>query len=137
MKRNRLYLILALACIAGYSWLFYSITKTTNAGPEGFGACMFKNVTGVPCPSCGSTRAMVLLVRGDLCASLLMNPIGLILSVIMLVVPIWLLYDVATKKQTLLDAWRNTERIIKIRWVAITLILLIAWNWAWNIYKDL
>ncbi|RZJ28362.1 MAG: DUF2752 domain-containing protein [Flavobacterium sp.] len=137
MKRNRLYLILAAACILGYSWLFYSLTKADQVSSGRFGACMFKNVTGIPCPSCGSTRAMVMLVRGDFFGSLMMNPIGLILSVIMLVVPIWLLYDVITKRQTLYDSYGKAERIIKIKWVAILLITLVAVNWAWNIYKDL
>src|SRR5690606_33270603 len=137
MKRNRLYTILALACILGYSWLFYSILKTENTGPEIFGACMFKNVTGIACPSCGSTRAMVLLAKGDFIGAILLNPIGLVLAAVMLVVPVWLAYDVLTKKDTLLVNYKKAENIIKIRWVAIVLILLIVLNWIWNIYKDL
>lgn len=137
MKRNRLYLILALACIAGYSWLFYSLTKSGAASSDGFGACMFKNATGVPCPSCGSTRAMVMLVKGDFFASVMMNPIGLILSAIMLVVPVWLAYDVVTKKQTLLTAYKDAEKIIKMKPVAAVLIGLLLANWVWNIYKNL
>ncbi len=29
-------------------------------------ACMFKHLTALPCPSCGMTRAMILIARGDL-----------------------------------------------------------------------
>jgi len=32
--------------------------------------CPFLQVTGIPCPGCGLTRAMVLLLKGDLRASL-------------------------------------------------------------------
>lgn len=136
-KRNRLYTILALACIGGYGWFFYSIFKTHNTGPEAFGACMFKNATGVPCPSCGSTRAMLLLAEGDFVGSVLLNPVGLILAVVMLVTPFWLMYDVVTKKDTLLVNYKKAESTIKIRWVSIVLILLVLANWIWNIYKGL
>ena len=37
--------------------------------------CVFKGLTGVPCPTCGSTRAIVRFTHGDLAGSLLMNPL--------------------------------------------------------------
>ncbi len=41
----------------------------------GFTVCSFKLFTGWPCPSCGTTRALARLIRGDLAGGLAMNPL--------------------------------------------------------------
>jgi hypothetical protein len=37
--------------------------------------CVFKELTSFPCPTCGATRALLLLIHGDVTASLSMNPL--------------------------------------------------------------
>jgi hypothetical protein len=37
--------------------------------------CPFRAVTGIPCPSCGSTRSLVHLANGDIAGSLILNPL--------------------------------------------------------------
>ena len=37
--------------------------------------CVFKGLTGIPCPTCGSTRSVVHLARGDILSALTMNPL--------------------------------------------------------------
>ncbi len=56
-------------------------------------ACPLLAATGVPCPFCGMTRAVVAAVHGHLAASLAFNPGGivvLVLAVVALVRPAWL-----------------------------------------------
>lgn len=36
--------------------------------------CAFKGFTGIPCPTCGSTRSLALLAKGEVLDSLAMNP---------------------------------------------------------------
>ena len=38
--------------------------------------CPLKRLAGVPCPTCGSTRAVVLLLRGDLCGAFALQPLA-------------------------------------------------------------
>jgi hypothetical protein len=38
-------------------------------------ACTFKAVTGIPCPTCGTTRSLMYLAYGDITGSLIMNPL--------------------------------------------------------------
>ncbi len=38
-------------------------------------SCAFKMLTGIPCPTCGSTRSMVYLANGDVLAAFMMNPL--------------------------------------------------------------
>lgn len=42
--------------------------------------CPLKRFTGVPCPSCGSTRAAFLLLHGDVAAAFAMQPLFTILA---------------------------------------------------------
>ena len=64
LDRNKLYSILLIACVVGYIWLYYSITSnvTKNKSVE---VCLIKHATNIPCPSCGSTRSMISLTKGN------------------------------------------------------------------------
>lgn len=37
--------------------------------------CVFKGLTGIPCPTCGSTRSVVHLAHGDILSAFAMNPL--------------------------------------------------------------
>lgn len=37
--------------------------------------CAFKAFTGIPCPTCGSTRSLMHLAHGDVAGSLILNPL--------------------------------------------------------------
>lgn len=39
------------------------------------GLCLFKRLTGVPCPTCGFTRGMFRLAAGDVAGAFAMNPL--------------------------------------------------------------
>lgn len=41
-----------------------------------FPACLFKALTGLPCPTCGSTRTLARLVDLDLVGAFAMNPLA-------------------------------------------------------------
>lgn len=49
-------------------------------------ACPLRATTGLPCPTCGMTRAVVAAVHGDLLGSLRYNPAGLLLLVLVVAV---------------------------------------------------
>ncbi|UUV20787.1 DUF2752 domain-containing protein [Paenimyroides aestuarii] len=135
IKKNTFYFLLLIACIAGYIWLFYNIKTVSNTHAE-VTVCSIKRITTFPCPSCGSTRAVIALMNGDIQKALLLNPLGIIIAIIMLVLPIWLLFDLFFNKTTFLKFYKDTEQFLqkpKIAWTAVLLLLL---NWIWNIIKD-
>jgi hypothetical protein len=41
------------------------LPEVTISGDEGLVVCPFRALTGLPCPLCGSTRAVALAVQGD------------------------------------------------------------------------
>lgn len=65
------------------------------------------------------------------------NPFGLILMAILVISPIWMLYDVVRQKATLFNAYKNSEQFLERKRIAITAILIVLLNWIWNIYKGL
>lgn len=138
MTKNKLYTILAIACFFGFVWLGFTFAAGEFLHKHNFHVCIFKNITGYPCPACGTTRSVkMLLFDGDIGAAFLMNPIGIIVGVIMVFVPFWLLFDALTKRQTLFDAYVKTEKIISTKPIALLLIALLILNWIWNLNKQL
>jgi len=134
--RNKLYLILSVACLAGYAWLYYHYTSTASAS-AGVDVCFIKNATSIPCPSCGTTRALTALLQGQYLESLYINPLGALIALIMVVLPVWILADVVTRKNTLHTCYQLMERMVRKPQVALPLVALVAINWIWNITKGL
>lgn len=135
MTKKRLYLIFTLGLIAGYSWLAYNLWRqhAVNNKP----VCFFKRTTGIPCPSCGSTRSVMAITSGDFYNAILINPLGYVVTAVLLIFPFWLLYDVTLQKETLYKSYLQFEKTVSKKAIAILLILLILLNWIWNIQKGL
>ena len=136
LDRNKLYLILLIACLAGYIWLYFSLTKNITES-KSFEVCLIKYVTNIPCPSCGSSRSVISLTKGDFIGALNFNPIGYLVAIIMLIAPIWIIADTIKRTNTLFDFYLKTETYLKKPKIAIPLILLVIINWIWNITKGL
>ena len=136
MNRNKLYVLLSAACIAGYSWLAFTYFRDFSHLSE-TEICIFKHVTTIPCPSCGSTRSVLSLIKGDLAEALYWNPFGLLLIIILMIAPLWILYDLMSRKDTLFNTYLRAEHLLRRKWIAIPAILIVIINWVWNINKGL
>jgi hypothetical protein len=133
MSRKTLYRLLGTLSFAGYGWLAWN--SVFSHSPT---VCMFKAVTHVPCPSCGTTRAFMLLIRGDISGSLLLNPLGVILFIALAVIPVWLIADIFLNRESLHRRYKEMECLLKRRaWISMPLMGLVLVNWFWNIAKRL
>jgi len=137
MNKNKLYLFLLFACFVGYSWLLFSLQHEHEIQSQEFAVCLFKKVTTVPCPSCGTTRSVMQLSHGNFLSAILINPFGILVGFVMIIAPIWISYDLIQKKETFYIAYLKIETILRKRKVAIVLIVLVIANWIWNIKKNL
>ena len=122
--------------MAGYAWiiLLHVMRFSTAGAPE---VCIFKYLTNIPCPSCGSSRSVLALFQGDLQAALWWNPLGLLIFLILIISPFWILFDLLTRQSTLYQIYIKTEHIFKRKIVFIPAVLLVLANWIWNITKGL
>lgn len=131
---RRLYTIVLLAGAGGFAWLGYSLLSHK---PLGGGVCLIKQVTGVPCPSCGTTRAIDALLEGHFMESVLLNPFGLLVFVVMALFPLWVLVDLLSGKMSFFYFYNRVEKLLQRKYIAIPLVVLVLLNWIWNIFKGL
>lgn len=61
----------------------------------GLPPCLSMEVLGVPCPGCGVTTSAALAARGELSASFHTQPLGLVLTALAALYPLWALYHLA------------------------------------------
>ncbi len=92
--------------------------------------CALKAWTGVPCPFCGGTRATVYAAHGEWMASLVMNPMGVLLVVGGPLLALWLGACAVTGRDLGLTAG---DRILTGRWVASRVVIFIVALWLWKI----
>jgi hypothetical protein len=137
MSRKRIYRLLGLFSLAGYAWLAWNGAGLVS-GKLVPGVCMFKSIMHIPCPSCGATRAILLFLHGNIVESLLLNPLGALLFIALIVVPIWLLADVLLKRESLFRFYNGMENTLRKHvWISVPLIAIVLVNWFWNIAKGL
>lgn len=134
--RNKLYITLIVACLVGYIWLYFSMTKNF-AGNKSVEVCLIKHVTNIPCPSCGSTRSIISLIKGDFIVAFNLNPAGYLVAFIMLIAPLWVIADTIMRSNTLFNFYQKMETYSKKPKYAIPLIFIVIINWVWSITKGL
>ncbi len=134
MSKGKLYTIILFLSTAGYAWIIYNFYHFSS---QKFTVCPFRIVTGIPCPSCGTTEAIVLAAKGQIAHALAVNPLVSVASVMVTLFPLWVIFDLVFKKSSFLKFYLQVEKILKIRIVASIAILLVLAVWAWNIYRIL
>ena len=92
--------------------------------------CGFKTVTGLPCPTCGLTRTIISLSRGNVEHAAFMNPLATILCAAGLVYLVYAAVVLALR----LPRFRPTVSAAGARRVRITAVTAIAINWFWLIF---
>jgi hypothetical protein len=137
MNSNKLYKFVLVACLIGYIWLFFSLYHQNEIHSSQMTVCFIKKTTNVPCPSCGTTRAVMHLFQGDVISSILINPFGILVGLIMITAPIWIGIDYIQKKDTFFQFYKKSEQFISQKWIAVFLVTLVLLNWYWNIKKGL
>lgn len=98
----------------------------------GITLCPLRRYTGIPCFTCGSTRAIVSLISGDLKTAFLTQP--LIVSLVCLLAPILFLNIGAAllQKRIILISFSFTEKIF----LCLLLVTATLLNWLYLLYMN-
>jgi hypothetical protein len=87
--------------------------------------CPFRALTGIPCLSCGTTRAAVAVLHGDVLGALLINPLATLAGAAFVaggvVAPLWVLVGLPLPRVA-----APPPRALRI---ALVLVLLADWAW--------
>jgi hypothetical protein len=92
----------------------------------GLPPCFFHQVTGLPCPTCGGTRATLALLSGDVPGALHANPLAAVALVVLVGGGL-----VAGAIAVVGRGLREPERIPG--WARAAVVLVLAANWLWLI----
>ncbi|MDR1897122.1 MAG: DUF2752 domain-containing protein [Prevotellaceae bacterium] len=133
MTKTKLYSFVFVACLAGYVWVIANVFNHTNLHI----GCLFYKITHLPCPSCGSTRSVLALLNGDFTHAFYLNPLGFVIAVLLVVIPLLILFDIITKGETFICLYKSVESLMRKKHVAIPAIVLVLSNWIWNFFKYL
>jgi hypothetical protein len=134
-SKNKLYFFVFILSGIGYTWLFYNIYF--NKLNSGFSVCVLKSTTGLPCPSCGSTRSLGNIIDSNFYSAFHINPLGYLIAFSLVVFPIWILFDLIFRKESFFLFYIFFIKTILSRNISIFLIVLIFLNWIWNIFKGI
>ncbi len=130
-----MYLALLFGSIVGWSWLLFNQIILTHYRGSALNACFIKQITGLPCPSCGSTRSAMSLLSGHFQEAIYYNPLGILLVVLLFTIPAWLLHDWILKTDSLYRNYKILEGVLQRKIVMGAAIVLICSNWIWNFMK--
>ena len=131
--KEKIYFLLSVLSAASYAWLVFSIMYPS----AGVTLCMFKHVTGFPCPSCGITRSLLLLVDGNWTIAFWTNPLGYLAAVLLIMIPGWIISDRIRRKESLFQFYQKAEEQLRKKIIFIPCLVLLMANWSWNILKAL
>ncbi len=123
---TRRWLILAAPIGLALVWLVF-VTLFEWLGPADATLCMFRNVTGWPCPTCGTTRAALAVIDGRPFDAVAHNPLVTLGATACIV---WLVFS---------HGRRRPQRRVDRRWRAalwtIAGVLVVA-NWGYLIVRQ-
>ena len=92
--------------------------------------CVFRSLTGVPCPTCGTTRAATAFLDGNLIAAVAANPLAAMAG---------LLFVVGAPLATLwaIFRWRVPELPAPLPiWIRVCAVVVLVANWLYVIIVD-
>lgn len=91
-----------------------------------FAVCLFKSLSGLPCPTCGSTRAVARLFAHDPAGALAMNPLTTLGA---LAVAAWALADLVLLPRGRALSVELEPRLASL--VRVGVIVAVLLNWAY------
>lgn len=95
---------------------------------QGLPVCIFHEITGLPCPTCGGTRSLIALSQFDLVSSFMFNPLVPLFAIGLIIFSLLFFAGAATKRSVKVGLTQRGKKIIRY-----TVIALIAINWVFLI----
>lgn len=119
----KLPVLLALFWLAGVLCLLF--LPHYPGAPKG---CWMDDLTGLPCPGCGSSRAGLALLEGNLGAAFWFNPL----------VTTCLLGGLVITALRLIAGWQVVLRLDRVGWqmFSLGLVLTVAANWLYLLWRE-
>ena len=90
----------------------------------GLPECTFKEMTKLPCPSCGMTTSFALAMRGDLSDAVRANSVGVMLALALLAAIPWCIASALCRRTLFVQ---SAERVLMIFVIGLLSLMLVRW----------
>lgn len=110
-----IYFMVAGTCTV-LTYAFYLVKKIPRI------PCVFKTITGYPCPTCGATRVLTCLFQFDIVSAFLWNPLLFIAGIIFTAWVFYGFYMFISRKKMQVILTESEKRMM--RWGIVVLIFL-------------
>jgi len=111
-------------CVMGILVAVLGLSVILPSAPHGPFFCLFRTITGLPCPSCGMTHAFIALGHGDVKGAFFHNPASLIIYFITCLTLVLSGIQAVMNREILLSIW---SRIRKPSLPVVLVIMGMAW----------
>jgi hypothetical protein len=132
-SRPKFYTYFIVFLGACWTWIALNLWSIFDTSTH-WNVCIFKNTTGLNCPSCGLTTGVIYFLKGELYAAhqahILSLPALLVLISLSL---IWCI-DIIGQKRNLLNYYSKFERLLKKPLYLSIFLTLVAIVWLLNYF---
>jgi hypothetical protein len=90
----------------------------------GLPVCVFHEITGFPCLTCGGTRSLIALSQFDLVSSFMFNPLVPIFAIGLIIFSLLFFAGAVTNRSVKISLTKRGKRIIRY-----SVLIIIALNW--------
>lgn len=113
-----IWLLVSIGClVGGIVWIYFSIPMPR---------CIFKLFTGIPCPTCGTTRCIMYILKGEIHKAFNINPLTFISILFIFIYNCYALITVVFRLPRLRDIVLSRRSKVAIR---VFIILIFVSNW--------
>jgi hypothetical protein len=106
------------------------LSLVLSGPPLPFPGCLFRVITGLPCPSCGLTHAFIALGHGRVSEAFLDNIMSPLLFVTLIGILGVSVYESLAGRYLLQPLWARVKSK-----VLVGVLILAALSWTWNLFK--
>lgn len=113
-------------------WLLRIFSLETSGFQNGPILCLFRNLTGLPCPFCGTTRSIGSILQGKFETALALNPLGFLVIALAIILVLRPKESSSTSKTIAIAWWK-----LRHRSQYILILALISTLWILNLPRIL
>lgn len=128
--KKKIKVVKTLLCIIG-AYLTLILMDYSTDHQHNYTLCIFKNITGIPCPGCGMGRGTLSLLKGNIAEAFSYNIICIPFTICVFFATLWLIYDLINGVDTF---FKTINKPIKPLYL-LPFFIITAISWTINIIR--
>lgn len=119
-------------CCLGWIWVFSHVENHQNTT-----LCYMQWLFHFPCPTCGITRSIIALTKGNISLSFYEHPLGIPAAIAMVIFPLWIISDWMQRRASFEQFTLSFFNTLQKKKYMVPFAGIFLCCWIWNIYKHL